>query len=112
MLTEKTYKAVAKLLESMMVKAEIVLDEKVVPISILRTEISKDGRQLKVYTRASSGDGQVTNLRILDSEGDIVLERPKLIQMHPNYGLISTFWIEIGEREVQSPISIFEQGGK
>lgn len=112
MLTQKTYRAVANLLAGMVHSAEVVLNDKPVKISILRTEVSEDGRQVKIYTRAGKGQGKVTNLRILDQEGDPILERPKTLEMHPSYGLISTFWIEIGEKEIQSPISIFEQGGK
>lgn len=109
MISDKAKFAVAKLLEGMMKKAEIVVNDKVQTITILRTEVDKD--VLKVYTQASKGEGTVTNIIIRDAEGDIILERPKSVVKNNNFGLISTFWIKIGETEVQNPISIFELGG-
>lgn len=89
------------------VRAEIIINEEVEDIKIL--DISKiDNNILKVFTQASKGVGHISNIRILNREGEIIIEKPRNIEKTKDHGLISTFMIELLEVENSGNVSIFD----
>lgn len=89
------------------VRAEIVINNEVEDINIL--DVSKiNNNILKIYTQAAKGMGKITNIRILNKNGDVIIEKPRDIEKNKNDGLISTFMIELEEVEYSGSTSIFD----
>ena len=78
-------------------------------VQIIRKNLEKD--TLKVLVNTSKGVGTITDIRLLDDKGNVLISKPKGRVKTIDHGIISTFWIKIVEEEVQNPISIFELKG-
>ncbi|MBM0046881.1 hypothetical protein JNO63_07220 [Anaerococcus sp. mt242] len=78
-------------------------------VQIIRKAIDED--TLKVLVNTSKGVGTITDIRLLDEKGNVLISKPKGHIKTIDHGVISTFWIRIVEEEVQNPISVFELKG-
>ena len=88
-------------------RAEIIINKEIEDVNIL--DISRiENNILKVYTQASKGVGHITNIRLLNRNGDIVMEKPRDIDKTGDHGLISTFMVELQEVEYSGNTSIFD----
>lgn len=88
-------------------RAEILINNEIQDINILDVSKEKDNI-LKIYTQAAKGMGRITNIRILNKDGDVIIEKPRNIEKNKNDGLISTFMLEIQEVEYSGNTSIFD----
>jgi hypothetical protein len=109
MLSDELKLDILEFIQDKVTTAEMVIDEVATPIQILRTEIKGD--LLKIYTNASEGKGQITDLYIKDGEGNVIISKPRSILKNSHYGLVSSFYIRIREEIIENPINIFEMGG-
>ncbi len=108
MLSENLISEVVKFIESQIDSAEMIISGKVVPMEILRTE--SKGNMLKVFTNASSGKGEVTDIVLKDAKGKVVITKPDSVLKATGYSLVASFYIRIREVEIDDPINIFELG--
>ena len=107
MLTDIGIETMRNSLADNAVRAEIVINDEIEDINIL--DVAKIGVNiLKIYTQASKGNGKVTNIRILNKEGEAIIEKPRNIEKTQDHGLISTFMIELKEVEYAGDMSIFD----
>lgn len=106
MLSEKLIADVCKFVESQVYSAELVIDNEVKPMEILRTE--SEGNMLKIFTNASDGKGRVTDIYIRDKGGNIIISKPDSVLKFTGYSLVASFYIRVKEVEVSDPINIFD----
>ena len=106
MLSEKLIADVCKFVESQVYSAELVIDNEVKPMEILRTE--SEGDMLKIFTNASDGKGRITDIYIRDKEGNIIISKPDSVLKFTGYSLVASFYIRIKEVEISDPINIFD----
>ena len=66
MLSEKLMTDVLKFIESKVTTAEMILNEEVKEVPILKTEIRGD--LLKIYTNVTEGRGTITDIYIKDKD--------------------------------------------
>lgn len=108
MLSEKLIADVCKFVESQVYSAELVIDNEVKPMEILRTE--SEGDMLKIFTNASKGKGEITDIIIRDAENNIIIRKPDSVLKTTGYSLVAAFYIRVREVEVTDPINIFDLG--
>lgn len=78
-------------------------------VQIIRKNLEKD--TLKVLVNTTKGAGTITDIRLLDDKGNLLISKPKGRVKAIDHGIISTFWIKIVEEEILDPINIFELKG-
>ena len=78
-------------------------------VQIIRKNLDKD--TLKVLVNTTKGAGTITDIRLLDDKGNVLISKPKGKVKTIDHGIISTFWIKIVEEEILDPINIFELKG-
>lgn len=54
--------------------------------------------------------GKITDVRIYDKTGALVINRPQETEKLMGYGLVSSFYIQLIEHEITDPNSIFKMG--
>lgn len=108
MLSEKLINEVALFIESKVSSAEMIIDGKKSEMEILRTETN--GNMLKIFTNASRGKGEITDINIKDDKGNIIISKPDSVLKNTGYSLVASFYIRIKEIEVDDPINIFDLG--
>lgn len=108
MLSEKLISDVVKFIESKVGKAEIKIGEETREMEILRTETTGD--MLKIFTNASAGKGEITDIIIKDKENNVIISKPDSVLKTTGYSLVAAFYIRVREIEVTAPINIFELG--
>lgn len=91
--------------------AKIVIDDKEQDAEILKAEIAP-GYLLKIFVNTPRGEGTITDLRLYDKEGKIMISKPQEIIKTTGYGLVSSFYIQLTEKEITDPMTIFEMGGR
>ena len=106
MITEKLMTDVLEFIKSKIGTAEMVIDGVVEPVQILDTKI--EGNLLKIFTNTTKGKGTITDLYIKDDDGNVVLSKPRMILKTHAYGVVSSFYIQLEEKEIPDPINIFE----
>ena len=111
MLSDDLKYQVLEFIRDKVATAEMVIDDVATPIQILRTDLDRERSLLKIYTNASEGKGQISDLYIKDSEGNIIISKPRSILKNSHYGLVSSFYIRIREEIIENPINLFEMGG-
>lgn len=109
MLSEKAKGRMLECLLSSIDSAEMLIDGETVEAPIIRAERQKD--ILKVFLNITQGQGQVSDIYILDADGEVVIHRPQMILKKSAYGLMSAFYIKLVEEEVEDPIKTFNLGG-
>lgn len=91
--------------------AKIVIDDKEQDAEILKAEIAPN-YLLKVFVNTPRGSGVISDLRLYDKDGKLMISKPQEITKTTGYGLVSSFYIQLTEREITDPMSIFEMGGR
>lgn len=77
----------------------------------MKVEIAPD-YLLKVFVNTPRGEGKITDLRLYDGEGNVMVSSPQEIVKTAGYGLVSSFYMQLTEREITDPVSIFAMGGE
>lgn len=108
MLSEKLINDVVKFIERKVDKAEIKIAEETKEMEILRTETT--GNMLKIFTNASQGKGEITDIIIRDAENNVIISKPDSVLKTTGYSLVAAFYIRVREVEVTDPINIFDLG--
>ena len=93
------------------IKTAVVVFEGKEPeeVQIIRKNLDKD--TLKVLVNTTKGAGTITDIRLLDGKGNVLISKPKGKVKTIDHGIISTFWIKVVEEEILDPINIFELKG-
>lgn len=89
--------------------AEVVLDGETKKAVLLRKDL--EGSLLKVYVQMSTGSGDISDVRLVDDKGKVLISKPKGIVKTTGYAIVSSFYIRFKEEEVDEPVSIFELRG-
>ena len=110
MLSEKILIGVAEYIKSQVATATIIIDDVEKEAEIMKVEIF-DKNLLKIFVNTSGGKGVVSDLLIKDKAGDVIISKPRSVEKTTGYGLVSSFYIKIEEREIDDPINIFKMGG-
>ena len=95
--------------EAKITKAEVEIDGKLEKVQILRKDVVKN--LLKVYVNTTKSKGLITDIRLLDDDGRVLLSKPCERIKNIGYALVSSFYIRFVEEEVTDPISVFELRG-
>lgn len=111
MLSDELKLNILEFIQDKVATAEMVIDDVATEIQILRVDIDEERDLLKIFTNASEGKGQITDLYIKDEAGNIIISKPRSILKNSHYGLVSSFYIRIREEIIENPINIFEMGG-
>ena len=110
MLSEYLMKNVCQFIKDEIKTAVVVFDGKEPEeVQIIRKNLDKD--TLKVLVNTTKGAGTITDIRLLDDKGNVLISKPKGKVKTIDHGIISTFWIKIVEEEILDPINIFELKG-
>lgn len=91
------------------VRAEITIDGKTEEVQILRKDQHKN--LLKVFVNTTLSKGLISDIRLLDDKGRVLLSKPSERIKNVGYALVSSFYIKFVEDEVKEPVSIFELRG-
>lgn len=89
--------------------AEIVLNDEVKEVQILRKDVEKN--LLKVYVNTADGKGTITDIRLKDDRGNVLLSKPCERLKTSGYAIVSSFYIRFVEEEMKDPVSVFELRG-
>lgn len=106
MLSEKCINGIATELVSKIDSAEVVLDGEVQPANIIKKEANKNF--IKVFINITQKTGTITDIRLKDEAGDVLISKPQEVVKDTGYALVSSFYIQIVEEEAESPVSVFE----
>lgn len=110
MLSEYLMKNVCQFIKDEIQTAVVVFEGKEPEeVQIIRKNLDKD--TLKVLVNTTKGAGTITDIRLLDDKGNVLISKPKGKVKTIDHGIISTFWIKIVEEEILDPINIFELKG-
>ncbi|WP_262123369.1 hypothetical protein [Anaerococcus sp. Marseille-Q5996] len=110
MLSEYLMKNVCQFIKDEIKTAVVVFEGKEPEeVQIIRKNLDKD--TLKVLVNTTKGAGTITDIRLLDNKGNVLISKPKGKVKTIDHGIISTFWIKIVEEEILDPINIFELKG-
>lgn len=106
MLSEYLINKIAEETKDKIKKAEIDIDGRTEEVPILKKEVKGD--LLKVFVSASSNEGNISDIRLLDKEGHVLISKPKERVKTIGYAIVSSFYIRFVEEELTDPINIFE----
>lgn len=106
MLSEYLINKIAEETKDKIRTAEIDIDGRTEEASILKKEVK--GNLLKVFVSSSSDKGNITDIRLLDKEGHVLISKPKERVKTIGYAIVSSFYIRFVEEEMEDPVSIFE----
>lgn len=109
MISDYLIEQIAKETKDKIKSAEVVLDGVEQEVSILRKEV--EGNLLKVYVNTSKGKGTITDIRLKDEKGNLLLSKPAERIKTSGYAIVSSFYIRFVEEEIEDPVSIFEMRG-
>lgn len=110
MLSKKLIKDVAVFIEKQVATAEAIIADKKVPIPIMKSEI--DGNLLKIYTNTADVGGLITNVNLLNDKGEVIISKATNIEKNDTYSVVSSFYINVLEEELEKPIDIFKVAGR
>ena len=106
MLSEKCINEMAQELAHKVASAEVVIDDVVHDASILRKEAV--GNTIKIFINITQAKGIITDIRLKDEAGDILISKPQEVVKTVGYALVSSFYIQIIEEEAKDPVSVFD----
>ncbi|MDY2918040.1 MAG: hypothetical protein SOU08_00100 [Anaerococcus sp.] len=106
MISEYLINEIMEFTKDQVKSAEAVINDKVEEVEILRKEIK--GNVLKVFVNTAKGKGTITDIRLKDDKGNILLSKPFERVKTTGYAIVSSFYIRFIEKEVEDPINIFE----
>ncbi|WP_215508369.1 hypothetical protein [Peptoniphilus sp. EMRHCC_23] len=90
-------------------KATIVIDGEEADGEIMRVDITKN-HLLKIFINTPRPHGKITDVRVYDKTGALVINRPQETEKILGYGLVSSFYIQLIEHEITDPNSVFKMG--
>lgn len=106
MLSEKCINDMAQELVDKVDSAEVVIDDEVQSAGILRKEA--DSNLIKIFINITQNKGTISDIRLKDEAGDVLISKPQEVVMNTGYALISSFYIQLVEEEAENPVSVFE----
>lgn len=109
MISEKMMTRIATFIRDQIDHAKIVIDGEELDAEIIKVEMAPDNL-IKVFVNTPRGKGMMTDLYLLDKDENVIVSKPKTIEKSVGYGLISSFYIKLIEREIENPANIFEMG--
>lgn len=107
MLAESLLNELAEYTASKIVSAEIVIDEEIRDVKIMRKDVI--GNLVKVYVNTTSGKGTITDIRLKDDKGNTLVSKPGNRIKNIGYALVSSFYIKFIEDEITDPKTIFDE---
>lgn len=107
MLAESLLSELAEYTASKIESAEIVIDEEVRDVMIIRKEVIDN--LVKVYVNTASGKGVITDIRLKDEAGNTLVSKPGHRIKNIGYALVSSFYIKFIEDEITDPKTIFDE---
>lgn len=110
MLSKLLIRQVAEFVESQVASAEAVIDNKGHDIPIMKSEI--DGNLLKIYTNTADVDGLITSINLKNAKGEVIISKDTKIEKSDTYSVVSSFYINVLEEEIEKPIDIFKVTGR
>lgn len=105
MLSDYLMNEVVKFIERKVATAEMTIEGKTETMEILKTEVKGD--ILKIFTNASRGKGNITDIVIKDKDGKVIISKPDSVLKTTGYSLVAAFYIRVREVEIKDPINIF-----
>lgn len=106
MISDYLIEQIAKETKDKIKKAEIMLNGKLTEAQLIDVQVK--GNALSVFINTSTSKGEITDVRLLDSKGNILMSKPVKYIKNVGYGIISSFYIRFVEEEVKEPMSIFK----
>lgn len=107
MLSEQLLNDVAVFIKDKVKTAEVIFDdERVEDVQIMRKYV--EGNLLKINVNTTKGIGTIKDIRLKDTNGNILISKPRERVKTTGYALVSSFYIKIVEEEIEDPINIFE----
>lgn len=110
MLSKLLIRQVAEFVESQVVSAEAIIENKAHDIPIMKSEI--DGNLLKIYTNTADVDGLITNINIKNAKGEVIISKDTKIEKNDTYYVVSSFYINVLEEEIEKPLDVFKVTGR
>lgn len=111
MISDYLMQRVVEYIRDHIAKATIVIDGEEVDGEIMRVDITKN-HLLKVFINTPRSHGKITDVRVYDKTGALVINRPQETEKILGYGLVSSFYIQLIEHEITDPNSVFNMGAK
>lgn len=109
MISDYLMQRVVEYIRDHIAKATIVMDGEEKDGEILRVDIAEN-YLLKVFINTPHSRGKISDVRLYDKTGKLVINRPQETEKLMGYGLVSSFYIQLIEHEITDPNSIFKMG--
>lgn len=109
MISDYLMQRVAEYIREHIAKATIVMDGEVIDGEIMRVDVTQK-HLIKVFINTPRSHGKITDVRIYDKTGALVINRPQETEKILGYGLVSSFYIQVIEHEITDPNSAFKMG--
>lgn len=109
MISDYLIEQIAKETKEKISRAEIVLDGKTKEAQIMDVKVK--GNAITVFVNSSTSQGEISDIRLMDKKGNILLSKPVNYVKNSGYGIVSSFYIRFVEEEMTEPMSIFKLRG-
>lgn len=110
MLSDHLITSVGEFIKEQIKTAVVVFEDKEPEeVTIMRKDVNDD--TLKVFVNTTKGAGTITDIRLLDENGKVLISKPKGRIKTLDHAMVTTFWLRILEEEVEKPINIYELEG-
>lgn len=109
MISDYLIEQIAKETKDKISRAEVVLDGKAKEAQIMDVKVK--GNALTVFVNTSTSKGEISDIRLMDSKGNILLSKPVKYVKNNGYGIVSSFYVRFVEEEITEPMSIFKLRG-
>ena len=111
MISDYLMQRVAEYIREHITKATIIMDGEEIDGEIMRVDVTKK-HLIKVFINAPRSHGKITDVRIYDKTGALVINRPQETEKILGYGLVSSFYIQVIEHEITDSNSVFKMGAE
>lgn len=111
MISDYLMQRVAEYIREHIAKATIIMDGEEIDGEIMRVDVTQK-HLIKVFINTPRSHGKISDVRIYDKTGALVINRPQETEKILGYGLVSSFYIQLIEHEVTDPNSVFNMGAK
>ena len=111
MISDYLMQRVAEYIREHITKATIVMDGEEIDGEIMRVDVTKK-HLIKVFINTPRSHGKITDVRIYDKTGALVINRPQETEKILGYGLVSSFYIQVIEHEITDSNSVFKMGAE
>lgn len=110
MLSKELITDVAVYIKDRIKTAEVVFEGKdPEEVGIMKKEVR--GNLLRVLINTTKGVGTITDIRLKDAKGNILISKPREKVKTTGYAVVSSFYIKVVEEEIDDPVSLFEMRG-